>query len=127
MVKKFIWRGMEEEQLRTLSVNDFMKIITSRERRALKRGFTDGEKKLLEKIRKKPEKFIKTHERNIVVIPQMLGSKLGVYAGKEWVQVDVTADKLGHRLGEFAMTRRRVKHSSPGIGASRSSKHVSIK
>jgi small subunit ribosomal protein S19 len=127
MAKKFVYRGMEEEQLKALSLNDFMKVVTSRERRALKRGFTESEKKLLEKIKKRPDKYIKTHERNIVVIPQMLGSRLGIFNGKEWVSVDITADKLGHRLGEFAMTRRRIKHSSPGIGASRSSKHVSIK
>jgi len=127
MVKKFMFRGLEEGQLKELSINEFSKLVTSRERRALTRGFMEPQKKLLEKIKKEPEKFHKTHERNMVIIPQMIGAKLGVFNGKEWVQVDITPDKLGHRIGEFAMTRRRVKHSAPGIGASRSSKHVSIK
>jgi small subunit ribosomal protein S19 len=127
MAKKVTFRGYTPEQLKEMSLTDFSKIITARERRALKRGFTEPQKKLLKKIKEQPDKFHKTHERNIVIIPQMLDAKLGVYNGKEWVTVEITPEKLGHRLGEFAMTRQRVKHSSPGVGASRSSKHVSIK
>lgn len=129
MAKKFMYRGLEEEQLKALSLTDFMKMITSRERRALTRGFMAPQKTLLETIKKTAGsgKFIKTHERNMVIIPQMLGAKLGVFNGKEWVQVDITPATLGHRLGEFAMTRRRIKHSAPGIGASRSSKHTAVK
>jgi len=127
MARKYSFRGMDEEQLKDISLNDFMKMITARERRSLKRGFTDSQKKLLENIKKNPDKPHKTHERDIVIIPQMLGAKIGVYNGKEWTTVEITSEKLGHRLGEFALTRRRVQHSSPGVGASRSSKHVSIK
>lgn len=127
MPKKVRFRGFEEEQLKGLSLTEFSKIITSRERRALKRGFTDAQKTLLKKLKDHPDKFHKTHERDMVIIPQMLGVKLGVYNGKQWITVDVTPDKLGHRIGEFALTRQRVKHSAPGIGASRSSKHVAIK
>lgn len=127
MAKKFMFRGYTAEQLKEMTLTEFKKIITSSERRALNRGFTDAQKKLLTKIKKQPDKFHKTHERDIVIIPQMLGAKLGVYNGKEWITVEIGPEKLGHRLGEFAMTRQRVKHSSPGVGASRSSKHVSIK
>lgn len=127
MARKYTFRGFTAEQLKNMSIEEFSKIITSRERRTLKRGFTPAQRKLLESIKKNPDKFHKTHERDMVIIPQMLGVKLGVYNGKEWVTVEVTPDKLGHRLGEFAMTRQRVKHSAPGVGASRSSKHVSIK
>ncbi len=127
MVKKFTFRGYDVEKLKQMSIEEFSKIITSRERRTLKRGFTDAQRKLLQKIKKQPDKFHKTHERDMVIIPQMLGAKIGVYNGKEWVAVEITPEKLGHRLGEFAMTRQRVKHSAPGVGASRSSKHVSIK
>ena len=127
MARKYSFRGMDEEQLKDLSLNDFMKMITARERRSLTRGFTDSQKKLLENIKKNPDKTHKTHERDIVIIPQMLGAKIGVYNGKEWTMIEITSEKLGHRLGEFALTRRRVQHSSPGVGASRSSKHVSIK
>jgi small subunit ribosomal protein S19 len=127
MAKKYTFRGYSEEQLKGMGLEEFMKIITSRERRAIKRGFTTSQRKLLEIIKADPVKFHKTHERDMVIIPQMMGAKIGVYNGKEWVTVDITPDKLGHRLGEFALTRQRVKHSSPGVGASRSSKHVSIK
>jgi len=129
MAKKFMYRGLEEEQLKALSLTDFMKIVPSRERRALKRGFMAPQKTLLETIKRTAGtgKFLKTHERNMVIIPQMLGAKLGVFNGKDWVQVDVTPSTLGHRIGEFAMTRKRVKHSAPGIGASRSSKHTAVK
>ena len=127
MAKKFMFRGYTAEQLKEMTLTEFKKIITSRERRALNRGFTGPQKKLLIKIKEKPDKFHKTHERDIVIVPQMLGAKLGVYNGKEWITVEIGPEKLGHRLGEFAMTRQRVKHSSPGVGASRSSKHVSVK
>jgi len=127
MARKYSFRGMDEEQLKNLTLSEFMKMITARERRSLKRGFTDAQKKLLENIKKNPDKFHKTHERDMVIIPQMLGTRIGVYNGKEWVTIEITSEKLGHRLGEFAMTRRRVQHSAPGVGASRSSKHVSIK
>jgi small subunit ribosomal protein S19 len=127
MAKRYTFRGYDAEQLKDMSIEEFSKIITSRERRALKHGFTPSQRKLLEKIKREPDKFHKTHERDMVIIPQMLGAKLGVYNGKEWITVEITPDKLGHRLGEFALTRQRVKHSAPGVGASRSSKHVSIK
>ena len=110
-----------------MSIEEFGRLITSRERRALKRGLTETQKKLFERIRKNPEKFHKTHERNMVILPEMIGAKLGVYNGKEWISVEIKADMVGHRLGEFALTRKRVKHSAPGIGASRSSKFVAIK
>lgn len=127
MAKKFTFRGYTPEQLKDMTLTEFSKIITARGRRTLKRGFTEPQKRLLKRIKEHPDKFHKTHERDIVIIPQMIGAKLGVYNGKEWVTVEITPDKLGHRLGEFAMTRQRVKHSAPGVGASRSSKHVSIK
>jgi small subunit ribosomal protein S19 len=127
MAKKYTFRGYTPEQLKEMSIEEFSKIITSRERRTLKRGFTPAQRKLLENIKRHPDKFHKTHERDMVIIPQMLGVKLGIYNGKEWVTVEITPEKLGHRLGEFAMTRQRIKHSAPGVGASRSSKHVSIK
>jgi small subunit ribosomal protein S19 len=127
MAKEVKYRGYTETQLKEMSLEDYMKIITARERRSLKRGFTDSQRKLLEKIKETPEKYHKTHERDMVIVPQMLGAKLGIYNGKDWVTIEITVDKLGHRLGEFALTRNRVKHSAPGVGASRGSKHTSVK
>ena len=127
MVKKFTYKGYEEEQLKKMSIEEFARLITARERRALKHGLTETQKKLLERIRKSPGKFHKTHERNMVILPEMVGVKLGVHNGKEWVSVEIKPEMVGHRLGEFALTRKRVKHSAPGVGASRSSKFVAIK
>lgn len=110
-----------------MSIDEFARLAKSRTRRALKRGFTEQQKKLLERIRKKPQKFHKTHQRDMVILPEMVGAKLGVHAGKEWVTIEIKPEMISQRLGDFALTRQRVKHSAPGIGASRSSKHISVK
>ena len=127
MAQKFEFRGKTLEEMKAMSIEEFSKIITSRERRALKRGFTEKEKKFLEKIRKSPSKFHRTRCREMVIIPQMVGIKIGIHNGKEYVSVDIKPEMLGHRLGEFAMTRKNVKHSAPGFGATRSSKFVPLK
>ncbi len=56
-----------------------------------------------------------------------VGIKIGVYSGKEYVPLEIKPEMLGHRLGEFVMTRKQVKHSAPGFGATRSSKFVPLK
>ena len=127
MPKEFRYRGHNAEELKKMSIDEFSKIATSRTRRSLKRGLTDSQKTLLEKIRKNPEKFHKTHVRDIVILPEMIGTKLGVYSGKEWINVVVQPEMIGRRLGEFSVPIKRVKHSAPGIGASRGSKHVATK
>ena len=124
---KFEFRGKTLEEIKSMSVEEFSKIIPSRDRRALKRGFTEKEKKLLEKIRKNPGKFHRTRCREMVIIPEMVGIKMGIHNGKEYVIVEVKPEMLGHRLGEFTMTRKPVKHSAPGFGATRSSKFVPLK
>ena len=127
MAKKFSYRGYSLEELKTMSIDEFTRIVKARARRALKRGFTEPQKKLLERIRKRPKKFHKTHERDMVILPEMVDVKIGVYNGKQWVTIEIKPEIIGHRLGEFALTRGRIKHSAPGVGASRSSKHISIK
>ncbi len=122
---KFKGKGLEE--VTKMSLEDFIKLIPSRERRAMKRGFTEDEKKLLLKIRKKPTAFHKTHCREMVIIPEFLDKKIGIHNGKEFVAVDIKPEMLGHRLGEFALTRKKVQHSSPGFGATKSSKFIPLK
>jgi small subunit ribosomal protein S19 len=63
----------------------------------------------------------------MVIIPEMIGKRILVYMGKDWVTVDVTGEMLGHVLGEFSMTRHRVQHSAPGVGATKSSKFLPLK
>lgn len=124
---KFEFRGKSLEEIKAMNLEQFGKLIPSRDRRALKRGFTEKEKKLLEKIRKNPAKFHRTRCREMVIVPEMVGVKIGIHNGKEYVSMDIRPEMLGHRLGEFAMTRRPVKHSAPGFGATRSSKFVPLK
>src|SRR3989338_2482239 len=92
----------------------------------LRRGFTEQEKILIRKIREN-QKNIETHCRDMVVIPEMFGTTVKVYSGKEFIPVIIEPDMIGHYLGEFVLTRRRVQHSAPGIGATRSSASLSVK
>lgn len=124
---KFEMRGKGLEEIKEMSTEEFMKIITSRERRALKRGFNEDQKSLIKSIKNNPKGFHRTKSREMVIIPQMLGAKLGIYNGKEYMTVEIRQEMLGHRLGEFALTRKQVKHSAPGFGATRSSKFVPLK
>jgi small subunit ribosomal protein S19 len=101
-------------------------LLPSRERRSLKRGLTEQQKTFLENLRAGKKK-LKTHCRDMIVLPEMVGLLLKVHNGKTWVPVSVQPEMIGHRLGEFALTRNSVKHSSPGIGATRSSASMSVR
>jgi small subunit ribosomal protein S19 len=127
MVKKeFTFKGKTVDELKRMNFSDFIMLIPARERRSLKRGLRPEEKMFMKKI-SNGEKDIKTQCRRIVVTPQMIGMKIGVYNGKSFEPVNVEGDMVGHRLGEFVMTRKNVSHSAPGIGATKSSSHMSVK
>jgi len=127
MARILKYRGKTLEELKNMSLEEFSRLLPSRERRSLLRSLTERQKKLLEEIRKDREKFHKTHERDMIVLPEMVGVKLGVYNGKEYKPLTITFEMLGHRLGEFSLTRGRVLHSAPGAGATRGSKHIPLK
>lgn len=127
MAKEFYYRGKNLKEIKEMSLEEFSKLLPSCERRSIKRGLTQRQKKLLEKIKEEPDNFHKTHERDMVIIPEMLGAKLGIYNGKEFVRIEVQPEMLGYRLGDFSLTRQRVKHSAPGAGATRGSKHIPLK
>lgn len=131
MAKAFKYRGLSEEKLLTLSTDEFAKIAPARIRRSLKRGFNQFQKRLLGRIERAKEKGdskpIKTNCRDMVVLPQMVGVTLMVHTGKEYVPVQITAERVGHFLGEFVLTRKRITHSAPGVGATRSSKFIPLK
>ena len=126
MARIFLYKGKTVEDLQKMSLEEFAKLVPSRERRSLLRGFNDTEKKFLEKLRKS-EKPVKTHLRETVIIPEMLFKKVLIHNGKEWILVDIKTEMLGHRLGEFALTRKKVTHSAPGVGATKSSKFLPLK
>lgn len=119
------FRGLVEDDVRALDFTEFLALVPSRERRTLKHGLSHEQKKVLDAI--KTGKSPKTHARDMVIMPDMLGSMIKVYDGKQFVDVRVELEMLGHRLGEFAPTRRNVKHQAPGIGATKSSSHMSVK
>lgn len=127
MVRIFTYKGKSLEELKSMSLEQFARLLKSRSRRSLLRGLTKRQKKLLENVRKQPNKFHKTHERDMVILPEMVGAKLGVYNGKEYISVIVAPEMIGHRLGEFALTRKKIQHSAPGVGATRGSKHIPLK
>jgi len=129
--KEFTYRGKTVEQIKGMDVKEFAKLVPARQRRTLEHGFTEMQKRLLLKIKKAKEgkykKAIRTHCRDIVVVPEMLGLLIHVHAGKSYTPVEILPDMLGHYLGEFTLTRTRVSHSAPGIGATKSSSAASVK
>jgi len=134
MPKQFKYRGYSLEQLQALSMDEFIRLLPARHRRSLQRGLTPEQRKLLEELRaaKKPGREsgglqMKTHCRDLIVLPEMVGVTINLHNGKEFAPVEVKAEMIGHYLGEFAITNKRVSHGTPGIGASRSSMYVPLK
>ena len=108
-----------------------MNIFPSRQKRSLLRGLSEEKKKLLEDIRKSKESNstdpIKTHIRDMIILPVMIDLTIHVYNGKEFVPVLIQPELIGHYLGEYSPTNKRVQHGTPGIGSSRSSLYVPLK
>lgn len=134
MPKEYAYRGYTFEELQAMSMDRFIHLLPSRQRRSLQRGLTPEQRKLLENIRRaksaqeKGEKVIvKTHARDAIILPEMVGHTILVHNGREFIPVEITPEMIGHSLGEFAATRKPVKHGSPGIGASRSSMYVPLR
>jgi small subunit ribosomal protein S19 len=93
----------------------------------LKRGFSEEQQKFWAKIRKGNKEIVETHRRDIIVLPELVGKKVGVHYGNGFKIVEILPEMIGHYLGEFAMTRKLVKHSGPGVGATKSSKFLPLK
>ena len=124
--KEFTYRGKTLEELKKMSINEFKELLPARQRRSLKRGLNDQQKIFLKKVRNK-EEGIETHCRGMIILPEMVGFMIKVHNGKEFAAVRITEEMMGHYLGEFAITRHKVEHSAPGIGATRSSASLSVK
>jgi len=126
MVKEFKYRGKTLDELKAMGLQELADLLPARLRRSLRRGLTDTQKKLVEKVETNKRK-LRTHCRDMVIIPQLVGHTILVHNGKDWLAVNVTLEMLGHYLGEFAQTRRLTKHSGPGVGATRGSRSKSVK
>lgn len=130
MAKEFKYRGKTAEELQKMSRDKVIEILPSRQKRTLKRGLTKEQNKLMEKIKKQEEgdEPLRTHRRDLVILPEMFGKKLAVYDGHKWTTVNIEPKMFGHYLGEFALTRpETVTHSGPGIGATRGTKYLSVR
>ena len=109
-----------------MGISELLPVMPSRTRRKITRGLTRGEENFLARIRAGDEK-IRTHLRDMIIMPEMIGKEIEVYNGKEFMKVEIQPESVFHYLGEFALTRRKVAHGSAGIGATRSSKYVPLK
>jgi small subunit ribosomal protein S19 len=131
MPKEFRYRGYTIDQLNSMSTEAILQLLPSRARRSLNRGISEDKRKLLEDIRAqregKLESQIKTHARDMIILPVMVGAKVSIYSGREFVPIEVKPDMIGHYLGEYVITNKKVVHGTPGIGASRSSLYVPLK
>ncbi len=133
--KKFKYRGKTLEELLEMPMDELVQLLPARARRSLKRGFTPEQRKLLEKIIEARQKLIeeckevviKTHVRDMIILPIMVGLTIAVFNGKEFVPVKIVPEMIGHYLGEFAPTTKIVKHGEPGLKATRSTLFVALK
>jgi small subunit ribosomal protein S19 len=134
MPREFTYRSHTIDELQSMSMDEFIRLLPSRQRRSLQRGLTPEQRTLLENIRRTKKVLkeggktvVKTHTRDMVILPEMVGVTILVHNGKEFTAVEIAPEMIGHYLGEFAITHKPVKHGSPGIGASRSSMYVPLR
>ena len=134
MAKIKTFQGKTEEEMAAMPLDSSLGLLTSRARRAIKRAGAHSNSKfkaLIKNVREirasNPKKVIRTHIRDAVIIPEWLGLTFGVHSGKDFKPVEITVEKIGHRLGDFVHTTGRVLHSGPGIGATRGSKFIPLK
>ena len=122
--------GMTPSEIAGLTDEDYIRMLKSRQRRSIQRNalkYRMLKEKIAEAKKAGSDKPVKTHVREAVILPSWIGAKINVYTGKEFQQLTISANMLGHRLGEFAYSTKRVVHSSPGIRATKGSKFTEVK
>ena len=151
MVKEFEYRGVPTAELEGMQLDKVIPLLGARQRRSLRRGVTDGKRRLVARIREARKEArsggegaegegeggpgpgsgargdIRTHLRDLIVLPFMVGATVHVFNGKEFKPVEIKPEMIGHYIGEYSLTSRRVSHGAPGVGASRSSLYVPLK
>ena len=133
--RKFTFRGVDLDQLLDMPNDQLVELMHSRARRRFSRGLKRKPLALIKKLRKAKKEapplekpaVVKTHLRNMIVVPEMVGSIIGIYNGKTFNQVEIKPEMIGHYLGEFSLTYKPVKHGRPGIGATHSSRFIPLK
>ncbi|CAG8669557.1 8157_t:CDS:2, partial [Funneliformis mosseae] len=133
--RKYSYRGVDLDQLLDLTSDQLMDLVHCRARRRFQRGLKRKPMSLIKKLRKakkeappneKPS-VVKTHLRDMIIVPEMIGSVIGVYNGKTFNQVEIKPEMIGHYLAEFSISYKPVKHGRPGIGATHSSRFIPLK
>ena len=132
--RKFLYRGYDLDQLMRMKLDEFILILPSRQRRSLKRGIPLRHKKFIKKLKKAKrakqkgkDLIMRTHHRDLIIFPWFIGLTIAVHNGRDFVEVKITPNHIGHYLGEFSIPQKRVQHGTPGVGATKSSKFVPLK
>ncbi|MEM2020868.1 MAG: 30S ribosomal protein S19 [Zestosphaera sp.] len=146
--RKFRYKGKTLEELLNMSMDQLLQLLPARARRSLlressteiirrKREYGSDESprmKLLREVRRARESMsqgknvrIRTHVRDMIILPEMVGLTIEVHNGKEFVPVKIVPEMIGHFLGEYAITTKHVKHGEPGLKATRSTLYVAMK
>uniref|UniRef100_A0A0K0FV08 40S ribosomal protein S15 n=1 Tax=Strongyloides venezuelensis TaxID=75913 RepID=A0A0K0FV08_STRVS len=133
--RKFSYRGVDLDQLLDMNREQFAALLPARQRRKLARGLSPKHERFIQRILKAKKECpalekpacIKTHLRDMVILPEMVGGVVGIHSGKTFNQVEIRAEMIGHYLGEFSITYKPVKHGRPGIGATHSSRFIPLK
>ena len=129
---EFSFRGHTLDELQEMELDEVAELLPARQRRSITRGLSAEKQKLLEEAREATEEEtaddpIRTHLRDMPIVPEMVGITFAVYTGQSFERVEVEPEMIGHYLGEFQLTRKEVEHGQAGIGATRSSKFVPLK
>ena len=133
--KEFTYRGYTMEELSGMDLwpsedsegKSVIELLPSRARRSIGRGLSTENEHFLERMRRNSGRTVRTHRRDMPILPEFVGKRIAIYNGQNFVEIDIKPEMIGHYLGEFAITRRGVAHSGPGVGATRTSKHVALK
>ncbi|CCM02431.1 uncharacterized protein FIBRA_04530 [Fibroporia radiculosa] len=150
--RTFSYRGVELDKLLDLSNEELVEVrysdanmsvsplplpqlVHARARRRFQRGLKRRPMGLIKKLRKAKKEappnekptVVKTHLRDMIVVPEMIGSVVGIYNGKVFNSVEIKPEMTGHYLAEFSCSYKPVKHGRPGIGATHSSRFIPLK
>jgi small subunit ribosomal protein S19 len=135
LVREFRFRGLNVDQLKNLSIEALLPLLNARQRRSLDKRvgkyMNDEKRKLRERIKNVREnnsnETIRTHVRDMIILPDMVGITINIHNGKDFSPITIKPEMIGHYLGEYSITNKRVQHGAPGVGASRSSLYVPLK
>mmetsp|Transcript_4838 Transcript_4838/g.5601 ORF Transcript_4838/g.5601 Transcript_4838/m.5601 type:complete len:148 (-) Transcript_4838:78-521(-) len=132
--RKFTFRGIELEKLLDLTNDELMDLVTCRARRRMSRGLKRKPMALIKRLRQAKKEAppgekprgVKTHLRNMIIVPEMIGSIIGIYNGKMFCGVEMKPEMIGMYLGEFAITYKPVRHGRPGVSAAHQTRFIPL-